>query len=309
MDAIKVEQIHKCYPHKTQKAIDALSFRVKQGEFFGLLGQNGAGKSTILNIITQLVQKDSGRVFIEGIDTDCDPFTTKCALGIVPQEFNFNVFENVEEIILNQGGYYGFRHRELKARCQFLLERLDLWDKRHDAARTLSGGMKRRLMIARGLIHQPKILILDEPTAGVDVELRRGMWEFLKEINQQKVTIILTSHYLEEIERLCQEVAIIHQGKLLIQTGVRDLIEHAHQQVFILELAQPYEGPLAYGSHDLQQLDSTTLSITKKQGQTLEQVFSYLYQKNVLISSVKPQNNRLETLFISMTSKKEPAHV
>jgi ABC-2 type transport system ATP-binding protein len=309
MDAIKVENMSKCYPHKNKKAVDQLSFQVKQGEFFGLLGPNGAGKSTTLNIISQLVQKDTGTVYVQGLNTDLEPFKAKSALGVIPQEFNFNVFETVEDIVLNQGGYYGFTHRELKRYCQFLLERLDLWRQRRDQARTLSGGMKRRLMIARGLIHQPKILILDEPSAGVDVELRRGMWDFLKEINQEGTTIILTSHYLEEIELLCREVGIINQGKLIVQTGVRELLAQSDKQVFLIELAQPYSHQaLMYDELSLCQLDPSTLQFTKNHTQTLEKLFSYLYQKGVLIESVRPQHNRLEDLFIAMTKNQGDHH-
>jgi ABC-2 type transport system ATP-binding protein len=303
MYAIQIDCLTKRYPHKTKNAGDQLSFSVHQGECFGLLGPNGAGKSTTLNLISQLIHKDSGRILIHGIDTDTDAFHTKRSLGIVPQEFNFPIFDKVEDIILNQGGYYGFTHRELKNHCQYLLERLDLWKQRHDQARTLSGGMKRRLMVARALIHQPQILILDEPTAGVDVELRRGMWEFLKEINQQGITIILTSHYLEEVELLCQRIGMIDGGRLIKQHSVRDFIELAEQQVFIIELAEPFDNHINLTDLNVISIDSQTLSFTKKQGQTLESFFVALYEAGAKISSVKPENNRLESLFIAITNK------
>ncbi|NBV29580.1 ABC transporter ATP-binding protein [bacterium] len=223
--------------------------------------------------------------------------------GRMKGRYVFPIFDKVEDIILNQGGYYGFTHRELKNHCQYLLERLDLWKQRHDQARTLSGGMKRRLMVARALIHQPQILILDEPTAGVDVELRRGMWEFLKEINQQGITIILTSHYLEEVELLCQRIGMIDGGRLIKQHSVRDFIELAEQQVFIIELAEPFDNHINLTDLNVISIDSQTLSFTKKQGQTLESFFVALYEAGAKISSVKPENNRLESLFIAITNK------
>ncbi len=236
--ALSIRQLTKTYANGLQ-ALKGIDLEVAEGDFFALLGPNGAGKSTTIGIITSLVNKTSGQVAIFGHDLDRELTAAKSQLGLVPQEFNFNVFEPVVEIVVNQGGYYGIERKVAYARAEQYLKQLGLWEKRHSMARNLSGGMKRRLMIARALVHRPRLLILDEPTAGVDIEIRRSMWEFLKTINQQGTTIILTTHYLEEAENLCRNIAIIDEGRVIENTGMKQLLYQLQMETFVLDLARP----------------------------------------------------------------------
>ena len=236
--ALEITGLRKTYKGG-QVALKGIDLLVRQGDFFGLLGPNGAGKTTIIGIITSLVNKTGGSVSIFGHDLDTDPASAKACLGLVPQEFNFNMFDPVVEVVANQAGYYGIERKEAFERAEKYLKHLDLWDKRRVMARTLSGGMKRRLMIARALVHEPRLLILDEPTAGVDIEIRRSMWQFLRKINAAGTTIILTTHYLEEAESLCRNIAIINEGELIENTTTKQLLNTLHMETFVLDLESP----------------------------------------------------------------------
>ncbi|MDY0050516.1 MAG: ABC transporter ATP-binding protein, partial [Halothiobacillaceae bacterium] len=238
--AIAIRGLTKTYRNGVQ-ALRGIDLTVDTGDFFALLGPNGAGKSTTIGILSSLVDKSDGQVRVFGHDLDRERGAVKAAIGVVPQEFNFNGFEPVEEIVINQAGFYGLPRDEGRRRAGELLEALGLADKRRAMARELSGGMKRRLMIARALVHRPRLLILDEPTAGVDIELRRGMWQFLREVNQAGTTIVLTTHYLEEAESLCRHIAIIDEGRLVERSSMRALLDRLHQETFVLDLAQPLD--------------------------------------------------------------------
>ncbi|SFH37899.1 ABC transporter ATP-binding protein [Modicisalibacter xianhensis] len=282
-------------------ALKGIDLDVPEGDFFALLGPNGAGKSTTLGIVCSLVQKTAGQVKIYGIDIDRDFAKAKYHLGVVPQEFNFSQFEKVEDIILAQAGYYGLSLRQAKPRCDQLLKDLGLWDKRHGPARMLSGGMKRRLMIARALIHRPRLLILDEPTAGVDIELRRSMWDYMRRINREEgTTIILTTHYLEEAESLCRNIAIINHGEIVRNTSVRDLLTELDTETFLLDLARPIvEAPRIEG-FDVEKVDSAQLALSVRKGQRLNDVFAQLSDQDMQVVSMRNRANRLEELFVSM---------
>lgn len=282
-------------------ALKGIDLDVPEGDFFALLGPNGAGKSTTLGIVCSLVQKTAGQVKIYGIDIDRDFAKAKYHLGVVPQEFNFSQFEKVEDIILAQAGYYGLSMRQAKPRCDQLLKDLGLWDKRHGPARMLSGGMKRRLMIARALIHRPRLLILDEPTAGVDIELRRSMWDYMRRINREEgTTIILTTHYLEEAESLCRNIAIINHGEIVRNTSVRDLLTELDTETFLLDLARPIvEAPRIEG-FDVEKVDSAQLALSVRKGQRLNDVFAQLSDQDMQVVSMRNRANRLEELFVSM---------
>lgn len=282
-------------------ALKGIDLDVPEGDFFALLGPNGAGKSTTLGIVCSLVQKTAGQVKIYGIDIDRDFAKAKYHLGVVPQEFNFSQFEKVEDIILAQAGYYGLSLRQAKPRCDQLLKDLGLWDKRHGPARMLSGGMKRRLMIARALIHRPRLLILDEPTAGVDIELRRSMWDYMRRINREEgTTIILTTHYLEEAESLCRNIAIINHGEIVRNTSVRDLLTELDTETFLLDLARPIgEAPRIEG-FEVDKVDSAQLALSVRKGQQLNDVFAQFSELNIQVVSMRNRANRLEELFVSM---------
>lgn len=282
-------------------ALKGIDLDVPEGDFFALLGPNGAGKSTTLGIVCSLVQKTEGKVKIYGIDIDRDFAKAKYNLGVVPQEFNFSQFEKVEDIILAQAGYYGMPLRQAKPRCEQLLKDLGLWDKRNGPARMLSGGMKRRLMIARALIHRPKLLILDEPTAGVDIELRRSMWDYMRRINREEgTTIILTTHYLEEAESLCRNIAIINHGQIVRNTSVRDLLTELDTETFLLDLAHPIAEPPRVEGFEVEKVDSAQLALSVKKGQRLNDVFSQLSEHGVQVVSMRNRANRLEELFVTM---------
>ena len=305
--ALSIRGLTKVYGNGFE-ALKGIDLDVAQGDFFALLGPNGAGKSTTLGIVCSLVQKTAGQVKILGIDIDQDFAKAKYALGVVPQEFNFSQFEKVEDIILTQAGYYGMPMKEARPRCERLLKDLGLWDKRNGAARMLSGGMKRRLMIARALIHRPRLLILDEPTAGVDIELRRSMWEYMRRINEEEGTsIILTTHYLEEAESLCRNIAIINRGEIIKNTSMRGLLTELDTETFLLDLAEPLEtAPLVQG-FEIERVDSHQLALSVRKGTDLNDAFQQLTEQGVRVLSMRNRANRLEELCVSMTSQPEAA--
>lgn len=280
-------------------ALKGIDLKVEQGDFFALLGPNGAGKSTTIGVITSLVNKSSGQVKVFGHDIDEELETAKSYLGLVPQEFNFNQFESLLTILINQAGYYGVERSIAHQRAEKYLKLLDLWAKRNDAGRMLSGGMKRRLMIARALMHEPKMLILDEPTAGVDIELRRSMWDFLRQLNKQGITIILTTHYLEEAEMLCRNIAIIDSGIIVENTTMKSLLAQLDVETIVLDLKHGAVEPKLEGfCHRL--VDQHTLEIDIKKAQRLNDVFSQLSQQNIDVQSMRNKSNRLEELFVSL---------
>ena len=309
--ALLLQGLYKRYRNGVE-ALKGIDLAVRPGDFFGLLGPNGAGKSTAIGIISSLVRKTAGRVEIFGYDLDREPWLAKSQLGLVPQEFNFNGFETVEQIVVNQGGFYGVDRRTAKQRAERYLKELSLWDKRSQPARTLSGGMKRRLMIARALVHEPRLLILDEPTAGVDIELRRSMWDFLRELNAGGTTIILTTHYLEEAETLCRNIAIIDDGRIIEHTSVKALLRKLSTHGFILDIsgAGPELPPLPV--HQAVRLDDNTLQIEITAEQNLTEVFAALARAGIQVLSMTNTANRLDELFVRMLvsgsgSKREQA--
>lgn len=302
--ALSLRNLEKTYA-TGHRALKGISLDVMPGDFFAVLGPNGAGKSTTIGIISSLVRKSAGTVEIFGKDIDSDFSLARQALGVVPQEFNFSMFEKVEDIILQQAGYYGIPRQQARARTDQYLKALGLWDKRRAAARTLSGGMKRRLMIARALVHDPRLLILDEPTAGVDIELRRSMWEFLREINSQGTTIILTTHYLEEAESLCRNVAIIDQGEIIHNTSMKKLLQQLNKEVFVLDTQTPLPVMIEGGDYSLQRIDEHTIEVVIERGQTLNRLFALLAEQGVDIISMRNKSNRLEELFVAMVGQKE----
>lgn len=299
--ALTIRDLKKTYSNGFV-ALKGIDLEVQQGDFYALLGANGAGKSTTIGIVSSLVNKTSGQVSIFGHDLDTQREMAKAQIGLVPQEFNFNMFEPVGEIIINQGGYYGIPRVEATKRAEVLLKQLGIWEKRHDEARQLSGGMKRRLMIARALIHEPRLLILDEPTAGVDIEIRRSMWAFLNELNQNGTTIILTTHYLEEAESMCRNIGIINQGELIENTSMKTLLHRLDIENYVFDLENPIEQLPETDEHCTISLrDSTTLDVEfNKQNYSLNQVFSYLNQHQLQVSSMRNKTNRLEQLFMDI---------
>ncbi|AUG99859.1 ABC transporter ATP-binding protein [Pectobacteriaceae bacterium CE70] len=283
------------------KALRGIDLCVEAGDFYALLGPNGAGKSTIIGIISSLVNKTSGKVKVFGYDLNQDIVNAKRQLGLVPQEFNFNPFETVLQIVINQAGYYGVPRKTAMERSEKYLNQLDLWGKRNERARMLSGGMKRRLMIARALMHEPKLLILDEPTAGVDIELRRSMWGFLKELNGQGTTIILTTHYLEEAEMLCRNIGIIQNGQLIENTSMKQLLAQLKSETFIFDLAAKSALPRLEGyKHQL--VDTSTLEVDVMREQGLNGIFSQLSAQGIQILSMRNKANRLEELFVALVN-------
>lgn len=296
--ALDIKQLHKVYKSGTV-ALTGIDLEVQQGDFFALLGPNGAGKSTSIGIISSLVNKSSGTVKVFDYDLDTHLEDAKSQLGLVPQEFNFNQFETVLQIVLNQAGYYGVPRSVAMVRAEKYLGQLGLWEKRHARSRELSGGMKRRLMIARALMHEPKLLILDEPTAGVDIELRRSMWEFLKEINQQGVTIILTTHYLEEAESLCRNIAIIDKGQIVENTSMKNLLSKLNKETFLLDIA-PTDAVITLDGYSFRQSDSHSLEVDVVKAQGLNGVFSALTAQGIQVLSMRNKANRLEELFVSL---------
>ena len=308
MQALTIQDLHKQYAGGTM-ALKGVSLEVDTGDFFALLGPNGAGKSTIIGIISSLVNKTRGTVSVFGHDIDRSPEAVKSCIGLVPQEFNFGVFEKVFNIVANQGGYYGLKRELAEQRTEKYLRRLDLWDKRDTASRTLSGGMKRRLMIARALVHEPELLILDEPTAGVDIEIRRSMWEFLREINEQGTTIILTTHYLEEAENLCRNIAIIDHGKIMENTSMKQLLSQLNMETFILDTREEIISAPEIEGYSLQKIDAHTLAVDVAKEKALNTLFSRLSDHGFTILSLRNKTNRLEELFMGMVNENKLSNV
>ncbi|NLQ23100.1 ABC transporter ATP-binding protein [Shewanella sp. S-1] len=304
--ALVLEGLKKTYKGGVE-AVKGMSLTVNQGDFFALLGPNGAGKSTTIGIISSLVQKSSGTVKVFDYDIDKQLEHAKLCIGLVPQEFNFNQFETVLQIVVNQAGYYGVPKPIALERAQKYLSQLDLWEKRNSPSRELSGGMKRRLMIARALMHEPKLLILDEPTAGVDIELRRSMWEFLKQINQQGVTIILTTHYLEEAEMLCRNIGIIDKGILVECTSMKALLSKLNMETFILDLRRDTGTAPVLDGMACRLTDSHTLEVDVAKEHNLNDVFSQLSAANIEVLSMRNKSNRLEELFVELVKKTQGA--
>lgn len=303
--ALKIENLTKTYDNGFV-ALKGIDLSVSQGDFFALLGPNGAGKSTALGIVSSLVNKTGGQVSVNGFDLDTQREGVKRSLGVVPQEFNFNNFEKVFDIIVQQAGYYGLKKAKACERTEYYLKQLDLWDKRDTPAMRLSGGMKRRLMIARALVHEPKLLILDEPTAGVDIEIRRSMWSFLTQLNEQGITIILTTHYLEEAESLCRNIAIIGQGEIISQGKTQTLLQGKNKTLFVADLAEPTQTlPDSLSQFNASLIDEQSLEFYLAQGDALNDVFSLLTQAGLAVNSIRPKTNRLEELFVELTSTKE----
>lgn len=298
--AIAIKNLKKTYANGFE-ALKGISLEVEQGDFFALLGPNGAGKSTTIGVISTLVNKSSGSVEVFGKNVDTHVYETKLDLGVVPQEVNFSQFEKVKDIVMTQAGYYGMPRQLAKERCEKYLRKLGLWDKRDERSRSLSGGMKRRLMIARALVHEPRLLILDEPTAGVDIELRRSMWEFLTEINKKGTTIILTTHYLEEAEQLCRNIAIIDEGKIIENTSMRKLLAELDSQVFIVDTASEIAADFDLGldSASIRKIDEHSAELIVSGDTSINQIFSRFDELGVKVDSMRNKTNRLEQLFLS----------
>ena len=297
--ALTIENLRKVYDNGFE-ALKGISLEVEQGDFFALLGPNGAGKSTTIGIICSLVAKSGGRIAVFDVDIDEDFPAAKRHIGLVPQEFNFNQFEKSLDIVVNQAGYYGLKPALAQKRAENYLRELGLWEQRDIPARMLSGGMKRRLMIARSLVHEPRLLILDEPTAGVDIEMRRSMWEFLQKINAQGTTIILTTHYLEEAEALCRNIAIINHGKIVENTSMKTLLRKLHKEIFLLDCVEELPQSVAITGFAVRRLDDHTLEVEVQKGQHINQVFAALDLDSIHISSMRNRANRLEEMFVNL---------
>ena len=302
MNALEIRELKKVYKGG-KLALKGIDLSVAQGDFFALLGPNGAGKSTTIGIISSLVNKTAGKVLVFGTDMDADLEKAKSCIGLVPQEINFSQFETVMDIVVNQAGFYGVSRGLALQRADKYLRKLGLWDKRNDRSRTLSGGMKRRLMIARALLHEPRLLILDEPTAGVDIELRRSLWEFLKEFNAGGTTIILTTHYLEEAESLCRHIAIIDHGLIVENTNMKHLLAKLHMETFILDISRPLASPPSVAGFELRMVDDTTLSVDVTRDQNLNDLFARLGAAGVEVKSMRNKANRLEELFLRLVDQ------
>ncbi len=299
MNALSIRNVTKTYRNGFT-ALKGISLDIEQGDFFALLGPNGAGKSTAINIISSLVTKTDGSVTIFGYDVDRHAANAKSLIGIAPQEINFNQFETVEDIVLNQAGYYGLPAKRAREQAEKCLKQMLLWDKRRAVSRRLSGGMKRRLMIAKALVHSPKLLILDEPTAGVDIEIRRSLWENMEAINRQGTTIILTTHYLEEAESLCRNIAVINEGLIVERTSMNDLLAQIDQNHFVLNLAEPLTKLPEIDEYKLSLKDYNTLEVAIPKYKSLNELFLRLTQKNIRVLSMKNKTNRLEQWFMDL---------
>jgi len=298
--AIEISDLKKRYDGGFE-ALKGVSLKIEKGDFFALLGPNGAGKSTTIGILCSLVNKTSGKVSIFGADIDRDFAKAKKHLGVVPQEFNFNVFETVFNVVVTQAGFYGISKEVAEVRAEKYLKQLGLWDKKDAQSRMLSGGMKRRLMIARALIHEPDVLILDEPTAGVDIELRRSMWEFIKALNEQGTTIILTTHYLEEAEQLCRNIAIINNGEIVENTSVKALLKTLNQEAFILDLDQRVVANWTVAGYSVTPInDFAAIEVEVVKGQALNGIFNALSAESINVLSMRNKSNRLEELFVKL---------
>lgn len=299
MHAIDIQQLRKTYANGVE-AVKGIDLTVETGDFFALLGANGAGKSTTIGLMTSLLTKTAGVIRINGYDLDRYPEEAKSCLGLVPQEINLNIFETCEQILLNQAGYYGISREKARPRAEALIEKLGLSDKRKSIVRHLSGGMKRRLMIARALVHQPKVLILDEPTAGVDVEIRRSMWDFLRQTNAEGTTIILTTHYLEEAEQLCKNIAIIHKGEIVNKSSMKQLLKSLRHQTFIFDTFEPIAQYPKIEGLQFEKVDLNTFELRVRSELTLNDVFSIFNQHHIRIHSMRNKTNRLEELFMDL---------
>ncbi|MDP2380731.1 MAG: ABC transporter ATP-binding protein [Pseudohongiella sp.] len=299
-NAISIRGLTKTYANGFQ-ALKGIDLDVKENDFFALLGPNGAGKSTIIGIISTLVRASSGNIQVFGQDVATHVYETKLSLGIVPQEINFSQFEKVGDIVITQAGYYGLRGDLAKQRAEKYLRKLDLWEKRDNRSRMLSGGMKRRLMIARALVHEPRLLILDEPTAGVDIELRRSMWEFLQELNRNGTTIILTTHYLEEAESLCRNIAIINQGQIVENTSMRKLLDKLARQTLVFDTCDELASAPTFDDPDIQctTIDSHSFEISLSTSRDINGIYAALSEQGILIRGMRNKTNRLEELFLS----------
>ncbi|KGM05908.1 ABC-type multidrug transport system, ATPase component [Methylophaga thiooxydans] len=306
MKALSINNLSKTYGNGF-KALEQISLDVEQGDFFALLGPNGAGKSTTIGVVTSLITKTSGTVNVFDTDLDENAELAKSYIGLVPQEFNFNGFEQVKHILITQAGYYGMPASDAEPRADELLKQLGLWEKRHTPSRALSGGMKRRLMIARALVHKPKLLILDEPTAGVDIELRRSMWTFLRRINKEGTTIILTTHYLEEAENLCRNIAIIDKGEIVENTDMKSLLNRLDKETFVLDLKYPLLQTIELDGLDYHRVDDTTIDVEISRGDSLNSIFDILSKHGVEVVSMKNKVNRLEELFLTLVETTEQA--
>lgn len=299
MKALEIESLEKTYSNGF-KALKKIDLDIEKGDFFALLGPNGAGKSTTINILCSLVNKTSGKIKILGIDIDKDFEEAKRKIGIVPQEFNFSIFEKVEQIVMQQAGFYGIDKKTAKQRTEKYLKKLGLWDKKDTPSRALSGGMKRRLMIARALVHEPELLILDEPTAGVDIELRRSMWEFIKELNKSGTTIILTTHYLEEAEELCKNIAIIDKGKIIENTSMKKLLTKLDSETFILDVKEEITNIPKTQDFEITLKDNHTIEVEIKKKDNINELFKFLDKNKIEILSMRNKSNRLEELFLKL---------
>lgn len=299
MYALEIKQLQKIYANGIE-ALKGIDLTVKKGDFFALLGANGAGKSTTIGLITSLLTKTSGDIRIYGHDLSEKPELAKSCIGLVPQEFNLNIFENCEQILISQAGFYGIGRKEAASRASLLLEQLGLWEKRHSIVRHLSGGMKRRLMIARALIHRPKVLILDEPTAGVDIEIRRSMWDFLTRTNKEGTTIILTTHYLEEAEQLCKHIAIIDEGRIVENTSMASLLKTLNHQTFVFNTVHPLANLPDLSPFVMTLVDDHTFELRVEKQWSLNEVFTELTKHNIAIHSMRNKTNRLEELFLDL---------
>lgn len=304
MSALSIRALKKEYDTGT-KALKGVDFSVPKGKFYGLLGPNGAGKSTLINIVCGLTEKTSGEVEVFGESIDTHRNSTKEYIGLVPQEFNFNIFEKVIDIVVKQAGYYGIDRSIAIKNAEKYLKALGLWEKRNEKAMTLSGGMKRRLMIVRALIHEPKLLILDEPTAGVDIELRRGMWDFLQELNKNGTTIILTTHYLEEAEHLCERIAIINHGTIVEEGSVKDLLAKLSIETYIFDLTENLteKARELLSQFQVRVLDENTIEMDSVQGETISEMITALARLDITVRSMRNKTNRLEELFVNITKK------
>ncbi len=300
--ALEISNLTKTYDNGFE-ALKGIKFEVEQGDFIALLGPNGAGKSTTIGIICSLVNKTGGLVKVFGHSIDEELESAKRCIGLVPQEFNFSQFETCQQIVVNQAGYYGVTRKKALERSKVVLEQLDLWGKKNDQARSLSGGMKRRLMIARALMHEPKILILDEPTAGVDIEIRRTMWGFLKELNESGTTIVLTTHYLEEAEELCRNIAIINHGEIVENTSMKELISRLDIETFILDVDTVPEKMPEIENIQFRIRDEHRIEFDLPKEKSLNEVFSWFSNNNIKVTSMRNKSNRLEELFVQLTEK------
>jgi ABC-2 type transport system ATP-binding protein len=307
MAALVIKDLKKVYRNGVE-ALKGIDLTVHEGDFFALLGPNGAGKTTVIGIVTSLIKKTSGSVSVFGYDLEHDREAAKACIGVVPQEINLNTFERNDFTLINQAGYYGVPQHVARARAEKYLKALHLWEKREGIARTLSGGMKRRLMIARALVHEPRLLILDEPTAGVDIEIRRSMWDFMREINAAGTTIILTTHYLEEAESLCRNIAIIDEGRIIENDSMKNVIGKLQVESFVLSLQEPISEAPALNGYPVRLRNEHEIEVDVTKGQGLNQVFAELSARSLHVASMRTKTNRLEELFIRLVDNKPPQH-